>query len=111
MCKRQNNQDNLKTERCKENVSLEKGFKNWKKALEKFKKHQPSQCHRAASAYEILIPRCPDVAALFDNKEKEALELNRGCFMTILDSIQYLARQGIPLRVMAVMKIQTFSNC
>ena len=29
VCKRQNNQDNLKTERCKENAFLEKGFKNW----------------------------------------------------------------------------------
>ena len=57
-----------------------------------------SQCHRAASSYEILFPRCPDVAELFDNKEKEARELNRRCFIAILDSIQYLARQGIPLR-------------
>ena len=88
----------MKTKRCKENAFLEKGFKNWKKALEKFEKHQSSQCHRAASTYEILIPRCPDFAELFDNKEKEALELNRRCFMAILDSIQYLARQGIPLR-------------
>ena len=29
---------------------------------------------------------------------KEALELNRKCFMATLDSMQYLARQGIPLR-------------
>ena len=98
VCKRQNNQDNLKTEQCKENVFLKKGFKNWKKALEKFEKHQSSQCHPVASTYEILIPRCPDVAELFDNKEKEAQELNRRCFMAILDSIQYLVRQGIPLR-------------
>ena len=98
VCKRQNNQDNLKTEQCKENVFLKKGFKNWKKALEKFEKHQSSQCHPVASTYEILIPRCPDVAELFDNKEKEVRELNRRCFMAILDSIQYLARQGILLR-------------
>ena len=49
VCKRQNNQDNLKTERCKENAFLEKGFNIWKKALKKFEKHQSSQCHRAAS--------------------------------------------------------------
>ena len=98
VCKRQNNQDNLKTERCKESSFLKKGFKNCKKALKKFKKHQSSQCHRAASTYEILIPWCPDVAELFDNKEKEVLELNRRRFMAILDSIQYLARPGIPLR-------------
>ena len=98
MCKRQNNQDNLETERCKENSFLEKGFKNWKKALEKFEKHLSSQCHRAASTFEILICRRPDVAELFDNKEKEALELSRRCFMAILDSIQYLAHQGIPFR-------------
>ena len=50
------------------------------------------------STYEILIPRCPDVAELFDNKEKEVLELNRRFFMPTLDYIPYLARQGIPLR-------------
>ena len=72
LCKRQSNQVNLKTERGKENAFLEKGFKSWKKALEKFEKHQSSQCHWAASTYEILIPRCPDLAELFDNKEKEA---------------------------------------
>ena len=86
VCKRQNNQDDLEKEWCKENTFLEKGFKNWKKALQKFEKHQSSQCHQAASTYDILIPRCPDVAELFDNKEKEARELNRGCFMAILDS-------------------------
>ena len=40
VCKRQNNQDNLKTKQCKVNTFLEKGFKNWKKALDKFEKHQ-----------------------------------------------------------------------
>ena len=35
---------------------------------------------------------------MFDNKEKEARELNCRCFMATLDSIQYLARQRIPLR-------------
>ena len=98
MCKRQKNQDNLQAERCKGNVFLEKGFKKWKKALEKFEKHQSRQCQQAASTYEIFILRCPDVAELFDNKEKEARELSCRCFMAILDSIQYLARQGIPLR-------------
>ena len=90
---------------------VEKGFKNWKKALEKFEKHHSCQCHRAASTYEILIPQYPDVAELFDNKEKDAPELNRRCFMAILDSIQYHARQGIPLRGHGMMKIRTFPNC
>ena len=60
--------------------------------------NQSSRFHRAASTYKILIPRCPYVSDLFDNNEKEAQKLNRRCFMAILDSIQYLARQGIPLR-------------
>ena len=45
VCKRQNMKQNLSTERCKEDVFLEKGFKNWKKAIEKFEKHQASKCH------------------------------------------------------------------
>ena len=65
VCKRQNNQDNLKTERCKENAFLEKGFKNWKKAIEKFEKHQSSQCHRAASTYDqSFMPISPSLIQL-----------------------------------------------
>ena len=85
----------MKIERCQEIDFLKKGFKNWKEALKKLEKHQSSQCHRAASTYEILIPRYLEVAELFDNKEKKARELNRRCFMAISVSIQYLSRQGL----------------
>ena len=35
---------------------------------------------------------------MIDTRKKETRALNRRCFMVILESLQYLARQGIPLR-------------
>ena len=77
----------------------------WEKVLKIERRHSRNLKHISRAIvteqhlhYEILIPRCSDVAELFDNKEKETRDLNRTCFMAILDSIEYLACQGIPLR-------------
>ena len=75
----------------------------WKKVLKIGRRHSRNSKNISRAIiteqhYEILIPRCSDVAELFDNKEKEARELNRMCFMAILDYIQCLACQGMPLR-------------
>ena len=98
VCKNQNKQDNLTTERSKEYVFLESGFRNWKKSLSKFDKHQASRCHIAATSNEIVIPQCGNVVSMINEKERKNMEMNRECFMEILDAIQFLARQGLPLR-------------
>ena len=58
-CKNQNNQSNLQGERCKEDAFLKTGFKNWKKALVKFKEHQGSKCYRAAVTNEVIVSHVP----------------------------------------------------
>jgi len=63
-----------------------------------FKKHEDSNCHRAALAYEIVVPECKDVSELTSTTlVKERLEL-RQYFKVLMESIQYLARQGMALR-------------
>ena len=52
-CKNQNNQSNLQAEHLKGDVSLKTGFKNWKKALVKFKEHQGCKCHIASVNKEV----------------------------------------------------------
>lgn len=98
VCRNQNAQDNLRNEHCKELVFLETGFRNWKKALSAFEKHQGSKCHTSATANEIVIPKCGNVISMTSEKERANMEMNRRCFMEILVAIQYLARQGLPLR-------------
>ena len=45
-CKRQNS--NLLSGRCKKETFLKTGYKNWKKATERFDKYQQSKCHKSA---------------------------------------------------------------
>jgi len=74
------------------------GFRSWKKAPECFKKHEDSNCHGAALAYEIVVPECKDVGELTSTTlVKERLEL-RQYFKVLMESIQYLARRGMALR-------------
>lgn len=98
VCRKQNAQKNLISEHCKELAFLETGFRNWKNALSKFEKHQVSKCHIAATSNEIVIPQCGNVIAMINENERANMEMNRRCFLEILDAIQYLARQGLPLR-------------
>ena len=44
------------SERRKETAFISTGFNNWKKALEKFKKHQNLLCHKASLTYEQVVP-------------------------------------------------------
>ena len=77
VCKNQNKQDNLTTERSKEYVFLESGFRNWKKSLSKFDKHQASRYHIAATSNEIVIPQCGNVVSMINEKERKNMEMNR----------------------------------
>ena len=51
---------NLKDQRAKEDTYITKGFSSWKKALKCFQAHQDSAWHKAASSYQLIIPRCHD---------------------------------------------------
>ena len=53
-CNRQNS--NLLLARCKEETFLKTGY--WKKATEKFDKHQRSKCHKSTITYETIVPQC-----------------------------------------------------
>ena len=97
-CINQNNQSNIQAEHCKEEVFFKSGFKNWKKALVKFKEHQECKCHIASVTNEVIVSQCANVAETMNEKERDNTELNRRCLMTILESLQHLAWQGLALR-------------
>ena len=95
-CNRQ--KSNLLSERCKEETFLKTGYKNWKKATEKFDKHQQSKYHKTALTYELIVPQCRNALDMIDENEKKPRELNRHIFFAILETLQHLTRQGLAVR-------------
>lgn len=95
VCSLQNTKLCLESSRNKEDCFITSGFSNWKHALEYFKQHENSKCHRTALTYEYVVPKCGDALAMVHEKAKTVMEGNRRCFLKILQSIRYLGRQGI----------------
>ena len=91
----QNVKSNLRAVRSKEVCFISKGFLNWKKALERFKEHQVSECHKIAIDYETDFSRtCGNVWEMSSDAAKKTMESNRICFIKVIECLQYLARQG-----------------
>ena len=90
------------TTHYKEAVFTEKGFRNWKKALEEnkgFKKHQQIEAHKAATLGLITIPETTkDISQMIDNSIEKARQRNRLLFANILRSFQFLLCQGMAIR-------------
>ena len=71
------------------------GYCNWKDATVGFRNHEVSGCHREAVEVIITLPSTTMNIGAQYIKEKE---LNRKMLIKILSCIQFLARQGLPLR-------------
>ena len=91
-------QSQLQAKPSKETPFILTGFNNWKKALEKFKNHQNSLCHKASLTYEEVLPQCGGVREMSDKTLKTERELNYKCLMVTIENLQYLSRQGLPFR-------------
>ena len=94
----QHKQGNIKLATKLEMTFIETGFTNWKKAMEKFKDHENSSCHREAIHVSEIPERNANLPEIFDSKLTYEKFDNRQAFLEILESIRYLGRQGLPLR-------------
>ena len=72
---------------------MTKGFKNWAKALAKFKKHEQAYAHK--SAFLQQSGEKQSIAAKICGHLKADA---RECLLSILSCLRYLARQGLGLR-------------
>lgn len=72
------------------------GFKNWKKAIEKFTGHEASHAHAAAVA-KHMHSKLP-VAAQLSSHHRENQEKARRNLLAIVKCISFLARQGLSFR-------------
>ena len=79
---------------------ISKGFTYWKEVTTAFKKHQGSDCHREATEALVLLPQqvMGNIGEMLSNEAKEERAINRKVFLTVIQNISFLARQGLPLR-------------
>ena len=92
------NQAKLSAEHNKDPPSISTGFRDWKKASKCFKEHEQSKCHTAVLVYEVFVPKCTDVSEMHDNELIKQRKMERQYLKLIMESLQYLGRQGIPLK-------------
>ena len=81
-----------------ESSFLSDGFRNWKNALCKtkgFHKYEGSLCHKHAVS---LLTQSVHIDEQLKEQLKSQKEENRNCLQKIVQSISYLARQGIAFR-------------
>lgn len=78
---------------------ITRGYQNWKDATIAFRNHKSSACHKDAVAVMITIPATRgDISEYLSSMLALEKQVNRECFMKLLSSIMFLARQGLALR-------------
>ena len=97
-CMKSEENSYLLAERKKEQAFISLGFSNWKKARKRFAKHQGTLCHKASVTYEETVQKSGNCPEMINSSVKKEHEINQKCLIVIIESLQYLARQGIPLR-------------
>ena len=84
---------------CKEKTFISIGFRTWKKAIQKFNEHEHCKTHLEAQDRIVTLPQTVrDVGESLSKQHAKEKQHNRRCFMIILSSIRFLARQGLALR-------------
>ena len=48
--------------------------------------------------YEVIVPQCGNVEEMQNESTASQMELNRRCLVKIVETLQFLARQGLALR-------------
>ena len=80
-----------------EKVFTEKGFQNWKKAIEKFKAHESSHSHLEARLKWVAQAR-PTIGSQLSSEVNNLQQNRTAGFLKQLKAIQFLTRQGIALQ-------------
>ena len=84
-------------EHNKDPVYVSTSFRNWEKAPKCFKEHEQIKCYTAALVYEVVVPKCADVAEMHDNEFMKQRKKERQYLKLTMESLQYVGRQGIHL--------------
>ena len=75
------------------------GFNNWRKAIDKFAKHEKSESHCHAVSMVISASKeCMDVGSKLSKEYEEKRAQNCKGLLAIISTIRFLARQGLAIR-------------
>ena len=80
-------QAKLSVEHHKHPAYVSTGFRSWKKVPKCFKEHEQSKCHTPALVYEIVVPKCADVAEIHDNELIKQRKMERQYLKIIMESL------------------------
>jgi len=80
-----------------ENAFILDGFSNWKKARERFERHEKSESHKE-SVLKLVSMQSPSIMAQLSNESRLTQEERRSMLLKQLRCIRYLLRQGLALR-------------
>ena len=84
---------------CSDQTFVTRGYCNWKDAVMAFKKHEESKCHKESTDVMLIIPsQHRNVGEMLSGQLARQKAVNRRMLYSIISSIRYLARQGLPLR-------------
>ena len=84
----------LTAERNKEATYIKKGVRSWKEAPKCFEEHHLSKCHKIATVYHVVLPKCTILPR--ENIRAEKLK-ERICLLDVSRYLRYLCRQGVAL--------------
>ena len=87
---------------CADPAFVYKGYSNWKDATGErgaFNVHSNSKFHKGCTEVAIDLPRTTrDVGELLSSAHAQEKAKNRVYLLKIIQSVRYLARQGLALR-------------
>ena len=76
----------------------QEGFNNWKKALDQFSSHEKSEMHREAEMKLAARHQGVDISSQLSKQLEADKRLNREMLIKVLEYVQFLVKQGLPLR-------------
>ena len=98
VCLKAEYEKRLLASRKRDQAFISRGFTYWRDATACFAKHADSACHKEAVHSEILPRQTGDVAERLSAAHSAEKAENRRMLLLIMQSILFLARQGLPFR-------------
>ena len=93
------NKATFQLQKNKELIFIKGGYSNWKNAIARFQEHQKSSCHILACEHQVGVTASSgNKIEMCSNAADTTIKQNRTCFLKIIESVRFLARQGLALQ-------------
>ena len=67
-------------------------------SIQMFKSHEDSECHKAALTNQLTVQKCGDTAESINKDFLKQRSNEHQYLKVVMESLQFLARQGIAFR-------------